>query len=128
MRDLLRTTLIHTNPKRSGHKAPYQVIKEDIYEMARRRNMSLEELMLSIYLRGKSCRYGNPFKLTNTTIYHELNTTKRIITPLKKSLQTKGILKYNKGDGKGHWTEYIMLDSVMIHSRDKSKEVRKCTP
>lgn len=107
------------NPKKSGHKNPYQVIKEDLYEMVRRRKMTLQELALAIYLRGKSCRFGNPFKLNNSTIYKELATTKRIVTPLKEKLQLKGVIKFNSGNGTGNWTEYTMIDSMMVHQRDK---------
>ena len=106
------------NPIRSGSRNPYQVIKEDIYGMARRRQMKLDELMFAVYLRGKSCRYGNPFRLANTTIYNDLATTRKITDKLKARLQLKGVIKYNSGLGT-KWTEYTMLDSVMVHKNHR---------
>ena len=102
------------NSKRTGNKEPYQVIKENIYEMARLRKMRLDELMFAVYLRGKSCRYGNPFKLNNSAIYYELATTREIVDKIKARLQLKGVIKYAAGTGKA-WTEYTMIDSVLIH-------------
>ncbi len=104
---------------RSGSKEPYQVLREDFYELIRRRKLGLDECALAIYLRGKACQYSNPFRLANKTIYHELGTTRRIIDPLKHKLQIKGVIKYNSGLGTGNWTIYTMLDSVMVHKRDK---------
>lgn len=121
MKDLNLHTLLNTrrNPLRSGEKHPYQVLKEDFYEMVRHREMGFDELGLAIYLRGKACRFGNPFRLANQIIYEELKTTKRIFLPLRRKLKLKGIIKYNSGDGKGHWTQYTMIDSVMVHKRDR---------
>ena len=108
---------IEERPRKSG---PCKLeLREDFYEIIQRRKLSLSECGLCIYLRGKSCRFGNPFKLANKTLYKELNTTRRIVDPLKASLQLKGVIKYNSGIGTGNHTEYTMLDSVMIHKRDK---------
>ncbi len=109
----------HRNPLRSGEKSPYQVLKEDFYEMIRQREMTFAEFGLAIYLRGKACRFGNPFFLSNETIFNELRTTKRIFLPLRKKLRIKGVIKYNVGCGIGKITQYSMMDSVMIHKRDK---------
>ena len=106
------------NPNRNGEKHPYHVIKEDIYEMGRRRKMKLDELMFAVYLRGKGCRFGNPFKLSNATLVQELGQSEWIIRKLRATLQLKGIIKYNEGTGK-RWTEYSMLDTVMIHQNHK---------
>lgn len=121
MKDIDLSKLINTrrNPNRSGEKNPYQVIREDFYEIMRRRELSLKELGFAIYLRGKACRYTNPFKLADKTIFTELGTTRRIVDPIRRSLQLKGVIKYNSGLGTGHWTEYTMIDSVMIHKRDR---------
>ena len=90
MKDKTLDSILRNTPRRNtlrnGERNPYQVIKEDIYEMVRRRDMGFDEFGLAIYLRGKACRYGNPFKLTNHTIYDELGTTRRIVTPLKAKL------------------------------------------
>ncbi len=107
------------NSKKTGHKEPYQILYESFYDIIKRRKLTFAEWGFAIYLRGKSCRYTNPFKLADNTIYDELGTTRRIIDPLKRKLQLKGIIKYNSGKGAGNWTEYTMIDSTMIHKRDK---------
>jgi len=128
--DLAKLFKYKPNPRRSGHKEPYHILKEDIYEMARRRKMRLDELMLAVYLRGKAKRYGNPFKLSNGTITHELAQSEWIIRKVRARLQTKGLIKYNVGTGK-LWTEYHMLDTVMLPNKvmhSLSTRVRKTTP
>ena len=97
----------------------YQVIKEDIYEICKRRKLKLDELALSIYLRGKALRFGNPFYLTNKTICSELNITLKILRKVKSRLQTKGIIEYDNGQGNRHWTKYVMLDTVIMKGAQK---------
>ena len=113
----LRNTSL-SNINRTGHKEKYQVLREGFYEIINRRKLSLAESFLAIYLRGKSCHYGNPFKLPNSTIYHELATTREIIDKVKASLQIKGVIKYSAGKGI-IWTEYTMLDSIMIQKNHR---------
>ena len=87
----------------------------------------MDEFGLAVYLRGKARRFGNPFRLSNKTIYYELASTREIVDKVKSRLQIKGIIKYNAGIGKT-WTEYTMLDSVMIpkviHRQSKSECVK----
>ena len=95
----------------------YQKLKEGIYEICKRRKLKLDELAFSIYLRGKSQHYGNPFYLTNKTIYMELNTTREIIDKIKARLQLKGVIKYDAGIGR-NYTTYYMLDTFESVSKD----------
>ena len=103
------------NARRTGSKEPYHVLKEDFYDMVKRRQLKISEVGFSIYLKGKAKRFGNPFKLADKTIYEELGTTRKVISKLKARLQLKGIIKYNAGIGKV-WTEYTLLDSIMLPS------------
>ena len=105
--------IVKHNRRRTGHKDPYQVLKEDIYEITKRRELKMDEFGLAVYLRGKAKRYGNPFKLKNNTITGELNQSEWIIRKIRARLQIKGLIKYNIGIGKA-WTEYTMLDSLML--------------
>ena len=103
---------IRISPKQTGSKKPYQVIKEDIFEMIGRRKLNMGDFGMCIYLRGKARRYGNPFKLSNTTMMKELHQSEYQLRKLRQRLQVKGLIKYDTGTGKG-WTTYTMLDSVM---------------
>lgn len=108
----------------------YQRLPEDFYEIIRRRKLRVDQVGFAIYLRGKSCRFGNPFKLSNSIICYELNITEKVLRRLRDTLQTKGILKYDSGIGK-KYTIYSMIDSLMIQSRGTqtgTSEVSKRAP
>ncbi len=96
---------------RQGKIRPYHNLKEDWYDICKDRQLKLDEIAVAVYLRGKSCRYGNPFRLANKTIYKQLHSTRRIIDKVKYRLKMKGVLKFKAGVGKD-WTEYTMLDSI----------------
>jgi len=113
----------------------YQVLKENFYEVCRRRELKLDEVALAIYLRGKYCFFRAPvFYLSDKQIYEELNTSRRVLDKVRKRLQIKGLIKYNPGDGRGNTTSYTMIDSVMAPYLDKkvyqtvNKGVPKRTP
>ncbi len=101
------------NPKKTGHKDPYQVLKLSIYEITRRRKMKLGDMMIAVYLRGRSCQYGNPFKLSNKIICYDLNISEKTLRRIRLRLQTKGVISFDAGIGK-NYTRYEMLDTVMI--------------
>ena len=98
---------------KAGNVNGYQVLKEDFYVTCKKVNLRLDDIALAVYLRGKSCRFGNPFRLNNSTICKELNTTERILRRIRKRLQDKSLIRFNQGDGK-IYTEYTMLDIVMV--------------
>lgn len=100
----------------------YQKLYEDIYDMMKRRKIGWCELGFAIYLRGKALRFGNPFFMSNSDVCIETGTTDKIIRPLRNSLQVKGIIKFDLGNGKRHPTTYYMLDSVMTPQRVPNRE------
>lgn len=92
---------------------PYQKVYEDIYEIARRRDLKLAELALAIYLRGKYCRFGNSFYQSDEFTCHELNITPKVLTKVRARLQIKGLIKFNSGNGRGNATVYTILEQLI---------------
>jgi len=91
----------------------YHRLPEDFYEIIKCREMKLDEVAFAVYLRGKSCRFGNPFTCYDDFILKELNTTYKIISKIRKRLQTKGVIKFNSC-GRHKPVLYTMLDTYMV--------------
>ena len=75
--------------------------------------MKLADMMLAVYLRGRSCQFGNPFKLSNKVICYDLNISEQVLRRIRKRLQVKGVISFDAGEGKA-FTTYQMLDTLMI--------------
>lgn len=107
-----------------------------VFQLIRKRKLNNNEIVLAVYLRSKYLRFKqNQFYLFDKVILKELpsfshSTLKRT----RVSIQTKGLIEYQSGDGKGKPTLYCMLDQVMAgawgyktvdNSVDKSPKVVK---
>jgi len=102
----------------------YQKLPEDFYEIIRRRKLTLSEAFFAVYFRGKSCRFGSPFYLNNKSICKELGISEKVLRKYRALLQQKGVIKFDGGKGKGHPTNYIMLDTVMLSQRVPKQDIK----
>ena len=90
-----------------------------LYSMAKDRNLKLDEMMLSVYLRGKFLRFNmNPFYLKDSIVIDELNISRNTLRRIRNILKTKALIKFTPGLGVKNHTTYTMLDTYMATSRD----------
>ena len=101
----------------------YQKLPEDFYEIIRRRKLKADEALFAIYLRGKYCRFGNPFYSTDKVICYELNFSYKVLSKIRKRLQIKGVIKYDSFHGRGRATIYTMLDTYMTPVKQQGSKI-----
>jgi len=81
--------------KKSLYQKIYCEGMQNIYDMKKRRELSMAEFALAIYLRGKAQRLGNPFYQSDENTCNEISESKKVLRRLRKLLQIKGLIKFD---------------------------------
>ncbi len=92
----------------------YQYLENDFFSLCRTRKIRAVPMLLSIYLRGLSCRFQKAeFFCKDKQIEDHLGFNHKALQRARLTLQEKGLIKFVSGQG-NTLTTYQMLGTVLL--------------